>query len=172
MDTNNEIIETNPFEHILYEFSMYLHASVIQSSNQFETNLLVDSCMVHMRNLAYFFYSESKGKKYFHYFDYIAKKLPSEISHDLFGEIQHIASNSTCHLLKGRLDKAFKDETASLERLVFPIMTSLIKNFIIEAKDNVRPEYLLQWQNKKIQKNVRGLEQLISEIENYLGKSF
>ena len=66
MASAEKVIETNPFDHILYEFSMYLQASALISTEQFINNLLVDSRVVHMRNLAYFFCSDNdKGRVIF-----------------------------------------------------------------------------------------------------------
>ena len=47
--------EENPFDHILYEFSTYLQAFLIRCDSQLITNFQVDSRLVHLRNLAYFF---------------------------------------------------------------------------------------------------------------------
>lgn len=122
MENNSEApIETNPFDHILYEFSMYLQASLLISNNQFINNLLVDSRMVHMRNLAYFFCEKkNNGKSFLHYSTYIENDLSDEIDDDLFDDIQRITSNSTCHLLRGRFNEKFKKETALFEQEVFP----------------------------------------------------
>ena len=48
-------IEENPFDHILYEFSMYLLSYPIDTGISALNNLKVDSHLVHLRNLAYFF---------------------------------------------------------------------------------------------------------------------
>lgn len=142
-------IETNPFDHIIYEFSMYLQASVLQSSDQFVNNLLVESRMVHMRNLAYFFCSEKeKGKSYLHYTTYISEIIPDEIDHEVFIDIQRITSNSTCHLLKGRFSETFKQETSLFEQSVFPKFVRLIKRFLDSANRGVRIEYIDQWKHR------------------------
>ena len=145
---------------------MYIQASCFQSNNQFVINLCVDSRMVHMRNLAYFFCPEkTKGKKYLCYTDFILRRLSNEISGELFDEIQRITSNATCHLLKGRFSESFKNETAVFEQTVFPIFVNLIKDFITMEKDNVCPKYLAHWRNNIIQENMYYLIQLISSLE-------
>lgn len=171
MNINNNIIETNPFDHIMYEFLMYVQASICQSTEQFVTNLLVDSRMVHMRNIAYFFCSKKdRRKKDLHYSTYILERLPNEIDHELLNTIQRIASNSTCHLLKGRFSEAFKHETAVLEQTVFPILITLIKNFLEAARESVRPEYEILWQDNQIQENVSYLEKMISDLRTDLNE--
>ncbi len=159
-------IEENPFDHILYEFSMYLQASLIRCNVQFITNLLIDSRLVHMRNLAYFFCSgNERSKKYLHYSMFICETLPQEIDHDLFTEIQTVTSNSTCHLLKGRLKKSFKQETALLEQRVFSVFVSLIKGFLLELDKNVCTDYASAWADEQIQRNAAGVMELIRSYE-------
>ena len=167
MDSVEEAIETNPFDHILYEFSMYLQASVLISTEQFINNLLVDSRMVHMRNLAYFFCSDNdKGKGYLHYTAYIKDRLADEIDHELFSSVQRITSNSTYHLLKGRFSETFKQETAQFEQLVFPKLLLVIKEFISSASsESIRGECRNQWKNEQIQVNATYVMNLISHIE-------
>lgn len=167
MDSIEKAIETNPFDHILYEFSMYLQASILISSEQFINNLLVDSRMVHFRNLAYFFSSEKdKGKGYLHYTTYMTEDFPETITHELFTEIQRITSNSTCHLLKGRFSETFKEETTRFEQSVFPRMLLLIKKFLSSASDNhIRDEYKDYWENGQIQENAKYIEEFIAHIE-------
>ncbi len=159
-------IEENPFNHILYEFSMYLQASLIQCNVQFVTNLLVDSRLVHMRNLAYFFCSgKEQSKKYFHYSMFIKEKIPQEIDRGLFTEIQTVTSNSTCHLLRGRLKGSFKQETALLEQRVFPILVSLIKAFLDGLDDNVCSNYADAWADEQIQRDAAGVMEVIQNCE-------
>ncbi len=167
MSSVEKAIETNPFDHILYEFSMYLQASVLTSTEQFINNLLVDSRMVHMRNLAYFFCSDNdKGKSYLHYTAFVKNQLADEIDHVLFGEIQRITSNSTCHLLRGRFSETFKQETAKFSQMVFPRFSLLIKEFVSSASsENIREKCSKLWQNKQIQVNVAYIMDLITRIE-------
>lgn len=167
MAAAEKVIETNPFDHILYEFSMYLQASAFISTEQFINNLLVDSRMVHMRNLAYFFCSDNdKGKGYLHYTDYIKDRLPDEVDHVLFGKIQRITSNSTCHLLKGRFSETFKQETAQFEQMVFPKLLLLIKEFVSAASsESIRGECRNQWENEQIQVNAAYVMDLVTRIE-------
>ena len=172
MDYIEKVIETNPFNHILYEFSMYLRASILVSSEQFINNLLVDSRIVHLRNIAYFFCSErDKGKSYLHYTTYITEVFPEAIAHELFTEIQRITSNSNCHLQKGRFSETFKEETARFEKTVFPRNLFLIKKFLASASsDHIRDEYKDYWGNEQIQENAKFITELIAEIEGSLLK--
>ena len=167
MISKEQVIETNPFDHILYEFSMYLHTYVFNSTEQLITNLLIDSRMVHMRNLAYFFCSDNdKRKGYIHYTNYIKGRLSNEIDHALFSTIQRITSNSTCHLLKGRLGGTFKQETAQFDKMVFPKLVLLIKEFVTSvSSEAIREEYRDQWENEQIQANAACVKGLITRIE-------
>lgn len=158
-------IEKNPFDHILYEFSMYLQASLIRCNDQFITNLLIDSRMVHTRNLAYFFCLNKKSKSYLHYSMYISKLLPQAIDHKLSKEIETVTSNSTCHLLKGRLKESFKKETYEFEQRILPLFVSLIKAFISELNKNVCPDYATAWADTQIQKNAADVLDLIQRYE-------
>ena len=159
-------IEENPFNHILYEFSMYLQASTLRSDDQFITNLLVDSRMVHMRNLAYFFSSvDDRNKNYLHCSMYIISGIPQGIDRSLFSEVQRITSNSTCHLLKGRLKESFKHEASLFEQRVFPAFVSLIKCFILEMDKEPCSEYASAWADKQIQDSVNGVLELIHNFE-------
>lgn len=159
-------IEENPFDHILYEFSMYLQTSMFRSNDQFITNLMVDSRMVHMRNLAYFFSSDKdRNKSYLHYAMFVSKGVLQEIEHDLFAEIQRVTSNATCHLLKGRMKESFKQETIVFEQSVFPILVAKIKRFLMELNTNVLADYTSQWAEKQIQNNAAGILDLIRKYE-------
>lgn len=165
------VIEENPFDHILYEFSMYLKASLMRCSDQFIINLMVDSRLVHMRNLAYFFCEQSqRDKKYLHYSMYISGKKVREVDQALFKEVQKITSNATCHLLKGRLNDSFKQETLLFEQRVFPIFVSMIKDFILELDRNINPTFKSNWENEIIQVRAKELKQLIQNYEAQLFK--
>lgn len=145
-------IEENPFDHILYEFEMYLHASLIRCNDQFVTNLLIDSRMVHLRNIAYFFCTEQdRDKKYMHYSTYINGSIPKEVDHELYHEVQRITSNATCHMQKGRLDKDTKEETQKFEQTYFGLFVSLIKNYLFRLNESVSTNYLAAWNDKQIQ---------------------
>lgn len=155
-----------PVNHILYEFSMYLQTLLYRTDNQFVTNLMVDSRMVHMRNIAYFFSSaKAKNKKYLHYFMYINRALPQEINHDLFTEIQKYTSNSTCHLLIGRLKDSFKQETALFEQRAFPLFVSMINSFLNDLNTNISPDFASAWADERIQRNADGTMDLIRTCE-------
>lgn len=159
-------IEKNHFDHILYEFEMYLHASLIRCNVQFVTNLLIDSRMVHLRNIAYFFCSEQdRKKKYLHYSMFTQGQIPLEINHELYTRIQDVASNSTCHLMKGRLKKTFKDETKRFEQEVFPIVVSKIKRFILELDNSIRSDYAPAWADKQIRLRSKEIIKTIHQYE-------
>ena len=162
--------EENPFNHILYEFSMYINASTSFSDHQFFNNLLVDSKLIHLRNLAYFF-KEEKGnnKNYMHYSMYINGTLSQMICKDFFDEIQKTVSNSTCHLLNGRLKKTFKYDTLQLEKKAFSILVSAIERFIIELNNSIKPEYSPFWMDKQIQRIVSEITDSIQSIEHQGG---
>lgn len=158
-------IEENPFDHILYELSMYLQASTIRSNDQFFTNLLIDSRMVHMRNLAYFFCSDKDRKRsYLHYSDYIDRRVEIEIDHDTFTEIQKVTSNSTCHLMKGRLNRHFKIETASFEQRMLHLFVPLINSFIHELNENVCNSFSTSWAVNEIQDHAMSIMHIIHNI--------
>lgn len=160
-------IEENPFEHILYEFSMYLQASIIRCNVQFVTNSLEDSRMVHLRNLAYFFCSKRDNmKNYFHYSDFIDERIENEVEHDLYNKIQNVTSNSTCHLLKGRLNKSLKSDTMQFEQDVLPIFVNLIKNYIQRLNENVKDGFLKEWNSDEIQKRSSEIMKTIQEYES------
>ena len=57
------MIEENPFNHVLYEFSMYISTMFLDTNDQMRINLQIDSHLVHLRNLAYFF--DKKGDEGF-----------------------------------------------------------------------------------------------------------
>ena len=98
-------IENNPFVHILYEFSMYLQATICCSDEQFINNLLIDSRMVHLRNIIYFFSPKYENNhRYMHYARFITTRLPREVDHSLLKDTERICSNATCHLQNGRLN--------------------------------------------------------------------
>lgn len=123
-------IEENPFDHVLYEFKMYLLTAQAQSDIPFLRNLLVDSRMVHTRNLAYFFGPTQQSKKYLHYSVFTSMPVMPGVDKGLFDEIQRVTSNSTCHLLKGRISSTFKQDALTLENQWFPILSASIRSFI------------------------------------------
>lgn len=159
-------IEENPFNHVLYEFSMYLQTLMYSSNDQFIINLMVDSRMLHMRNIAYFFSSErDRAKNYLHYSMFINNPISQEIEHELFSKIQRITSNSACHLLKGRIQKTFKQEVMEFEKETSPIIVLLIKSFLDELNSDIRDEYKADWEDSNICEGAKELKFLINKYE-------
>ncbi len=156
-------IEENVFDHILYEFYMYLRASVSRADNQFVNNLLVDSREVHLRNLVLFF-SEKKESN-IHYSTYINVALPDAVDRKTHNEIQKVLSNATCHLLAGRMESGFKRKTVKAETDIFPRMRRLIRRFVQEMNRYPRPEYTELWKDPEIQGRAEEILGLTQELE-------
>ncbi len=161
-------IEENIFDHVLYEFEMFLFAFYgTLPASQYYVNLIVEGRMVHLRNLAYFFLSKEnkKSKRFMKYKDFFNITLDDEIDSDLFDNIERITSNSTLHMLRGRIKPDFKQETSEETVKIAPRMLVLIKEFIDKADGSLRKEYISQWNEKRIRERVQVIRSIIKTIE-------
>lgn len=158
-------IEENHFDHILYEFYMYLKACTTLGVDQFETNLRVDSREIHLRNLIYFF-NETKQGKCMHYRTYIQNRLPGEIDRKTFNLVQNVTCNGTCHMQEGRLNPEAKKNALKVETDIFPRMCELIIKFIREMYRSCVPDYMEQWSANSIQFRTVEILELINSRKN------
>ena len=149
--------EENPFEHILYEFSMYLDTSLHQSDNQFITNLLVDSRLVHLRNLAYFF--DKKRHYDIHASVYVNSPESCLIETSQLREIYYRTNCAACHMSLERQKPNFKQKTAECERQAFKMLVPYIKSYLNLLDIDLKPEFSAFWNDKRTQAEALAIRQ-------------
>ena len=149
----NSLIE-NPFEHILYEFEMYIHTYDLlfnkhEYQDQFSKNLLVESHMLHLRILRYFFdYKYKKG--------FLARDFVNDAKGLLFGQddlkdVLKYINNCGCHLSTERLKSDYKEKTSMVMYEAFPVIMNRIYTFICLLDHDIKEQYCMQWKNQNIQ---------------------
>lgn len=152
-------IEENPFDHILYEFSTYLQASLIRCDTQFITNFQVDSRLVHLRNLAYFF--DKKKNCDIHASVYIEHPDSCLVESKHFGDIYHITNCAACHMSFERLKPDFKQKTLNCEKQAFRKLVPLIQQYLVLLDTDLKPEYEVLWNNGRIQAEAEAIKQTV-----------
>lgn len=155
-------IEENPFDHILYEFSMYLQATCSSCDDQFITNLIVDSRLVHLRNLAYFF--DKKKHCDIHATVYVKHPERCLIEPELLGDIYKKTNCAACHMSFERLKPDFKRNTLLCEKQAFEMLTPLIKEYLHLLDTDLKPEFISFWNDSRIQTEVKAIKQRIGVI--------
>ena len=153
----------NPFDHIMYEFSMYLETSTMLSNDPFMTNLLIDSKTVHLRNLAYFF--DSKPDCAIHAANYVNKSDNLLIDHKALSKIYMYTNNAACHMSKERLKSTYKTECAANHRDAFSLMCPYILKYVNALENDVRTEYKGFWEDKEIQALAQSIKSRIRGIK-------
>lgn len=151
--------EENPFEHILYEFSMYLSSVLFVAGDQMTFNLLADSHMLHLRNLAYFF--DKKINCDIHAAIYVEHPEVCLIESKQLGDIYHITNCASCHMSSERLKPNFKQKTQECEDLALKMMKPLIARYLNLLDTDLKPEYLTLWKDEKIQEFATTVKQMI-----------
>ncbi len=154
-------IEENPFDHILYEFSMYLHASLIHCNVQLVTNVLVDSRLVHLRNLAYFF--DKKKNCDIHASVYVESPESCLVESKDLGDIYHITNCAACHMSFERLKPDFKQKTLDCEKYAFKEMVPLMDRYLDLLDTSIKPEYSDLWKDKMIQSEAIAIRRRVVE---------
>ena len=155
-------IEENPFNHILYEFNMYLQPWLFPYNDQFILNLLIDSRMVHLRNLAYFF--DDKKDCDIHASVYVKHPQSCLIEHKQLKGIYHVTNCSACHMSFERLKPSFKQKTTECAIQALAIMSTLIKNYFDLLETDLKPEYATLWKDGRIQVEANNTRKLLANL--------
>ena len=105
------MVEENIFDHILYEFQMYVFTYYqvyvsVESKRQVYMNLLLDSHMLHLRNVANFFDVKKQRKNYIHISDCLKNGTELMIETDKLRKIY--SNNSWLAFKHGKLVKWHK----------------------------------------------------------------
>lgn len=158
------VIEENPFDHILYEFSMYLQDYLLRCDEQYITNLLVDSRLVHLRNLAYFF--DKKKNCDIHASVYVKHPESCLVESKQLSEIYHITNCAACHMSFERLKPDFKQKTLDYENRALRTLVPLIKNYLSLLTTDLKSEFLGFWKDERIQQNLTNILKLIRDFES------
>ena len=152
-------IEENPFDHILYEFSMYLMTIPISSGNQQIDNLKVDSHLLHLRNLAYFF--DRKKNCDIHAAVYVKHPDLSLVESKQLSEIYYVTNCAACHMSFERLKPDFKQKTLDCEIQALKKLIPLIKNYLSLLDSDIKPVFLDFWKNERIQAEAADIKQKV-----------
>ena len=166
-------MENNPFEHIFYEFDIYLNTiNTLEmnslhrddGNNKFCINLLLESQMLHLRNISEFFASSnkaSKKSKYLYVSDYLMDSTEFFIDDKLFEDIKRYTSSSACHLSRDRKRTDQKDKTREMEQEALPAIMTLIDKFIGIPVDQIKPDYKELWEDSFIQDYLQYIKKLL-----------
>ena len=166
-------MENNPFEHIFYEFDMYLNTiNTLEmnslhrddGNNKFCINLLLESQMLHLRNISEFFASSnkaSKKRKDLYVSDYLINSHGFFIDDKLFKNIKRYTSSSACHLSRDRKRLDQKEKTCEMEQKALPVIMSLIEKFINVTVDQIKPDYKELWEDSFIQDYLQYIKKLL-----------
>ena len=157
-------IEENPFDHILYEFSTYLQAFLVRCESQLITNFQVDSRLVHLRNLAYFF--DKKKNCDIHASVYVEHPESCLVESKHFSDIYHITNCAACHMSLERLKPDFKKKTLDCENQAFRELVPLIRQYLYLLDTDLKAEYTTLWDDETIQRHSSELINLIHIYES------
>ena len=152
-------IEENPFDHILYEFSTYLQAFLIRCDSQLITNFQVDSRLVHLRNLAYFF--DKKKNCDIHASVYVEHPESCLVETKNFSNVYHITNCAACHMSFERLKPDFKQRTLDCENQAFRELVPLIREYLYLLDTDLKPEYEAFWNDARIQALAKEIKQRV-----------
>lgn len=152
-------IEENPFDHILYEFSTYLQAFLIRCDSQLITNFQVDSRLVHLRNLAYFF--DKKKNCDIHASVYVEHPESCLIETKNLSNIYHITNCAACHMSFERLKPDFKQRSLDCENQAFSEMVPRIRQYLFLLDTDLKQEYEAFWNDARIQAIVKEIKQRV-----------
>lgn len=153
------VIEENPFNHILYEFSMYLQAYLLQCDSQLITNFQVDSRLVHLRNLAYFF--DKKKNCDLHASVYVVHPESCLIDTKQLSNIYHFTNCAACHMSFERLKPDFKQRTLDCENQALKELVPVIRQYLYLLDTDLKPEYKDFWNNERIQAEAESIKQKV-----------
>ena len=153
------VIEENPFEHILYEFSTYLQAFLLRCDSQLITNLQVDSRLIHLRNLAYFF--DKKKNCDIHASVYVEHPESCLVESKHLRDIFHFTNCAACHMSFERLKPDFKQRTLDCENHAFLELIPLIRQYLFLLETDIKPEYKAFWEDARIQAEAETIRQKV-----------
>lgn len=157
----------NMFEHIIYEFYIYLASYEHISSYDIDIKNIAFEChVIHLRNLSYFF-----GEKKKHNCWHVSEVFTSTDSFPVLSvnfakEINKYASWMTGHMEDNRLREHYKNSASAVFCKAFPEIKSAIEMFISTADASVRPELYSDWRDPDIQDQARHVLHLLSSIDN------
>lgn len=152
-------IEENPFDHILYEFLTYLQACSIRCDTQLITNFQVDSRLVHLRNLAYFF--DRKKNCDIHASVYVKHPESCLVESKKLGYIYHITNCAACHMSFERLKPDFKQKTLDSEKQAYNELIPLIRQYLFLLDNDLKQEYEAYWNDTRIQAEATAIKQKV-----------
>lgn len=156
------VIEENPFDHVLYEFLMYVSTMFLDTTDQMRINLQVDSHLVHLRNLAYFF--NKKKDCDIHASEYIVHPDKCCIETKKLSSIFYITNCAACHMSNERLKADFKAKTRDVEKKAFRLLLPLIIHYIELLDTDIKTEYKAFWANENIQEYKQKILRKIAQI--------
>lgn len=155
-----EVIEENPFNHILYEFMMYLITFPISVEDQYSVNMKIDSHLIHLRNLAYFF--DKKQECDIKASIYVNNADSCLIESKKLGEIYHITNSAACHMSKERLKSSFKSRTMACEKTALGVMIPVMDRYLMLLDTDINPQYADLWRDERIQGVAYSLRQTLA----------
>ena len=157
--------EENPFDHILYEFSMYISTMFLNTHDHMQINLHIDSHLVHLRNLAYFF--DKKRNCDIHASEYIMHPEECLLETTKLNDIYHITNCAACHMSKERLKPDFKEKTRKVEKDAFKLLLPMITRYMALLETDIKPIYEASWKNESIQESGQRILRMIAQIVGF-----
>lgn len=165
--TEYKQIENNPFDHILYELSMYVATYSYNTDDVFINNMRVDSHIMHLRNIADFFCANEQNKE-MHASFYLKNVLPHLLKGKVLKRIKKYTNGAGSHLDKSRVEANYKQQAMKCFEEAFDVIKPIICEYLDHLEYDVKDEFIDAWLSKDIQKKVNALrlELIIKRIPN------
>ena len=164
------VIEENSFNHVLYEFSMYISTMFLDTNDQMRINLQIDSHLVHLQNLAYFF--DKKKNCDIYASEYVTHSEESLVETEKLSDIYRITNCAACHMSKERLKPDFKEKTREVEKQAFALLIPQMIKYIAKLYRDIKPQYDEYWKDKRIQGTAQQIINQIAQITGYGADTF
>lgn len=170
---NENIIvkKMNIFDHIFYEFIMYLKSYNMKFKDQYLYNINYTAHYTYLRNISYFFDCNRKNNYYITYCDLIGEEPKIDFEPLIVEKIQELVSSTISHLTINRVTKeniinGISNEVMNLRTIVFPLVKNKISEFIVLLDKNIIDEYKKQYEEEHIQQLKNSIEIILNKQED------
>lgn len=146
--------------HVLYEMEMYLASLCVIRDNQLIINLVVESEMIHLRNLLHFFSDLKKSTKDIIYTDILDGDKTLAIADSDKQSAQQVANRAVSLLSLDRANKDLTKESFDQRLKMRPLLISRITGFLDRLPTDCNSKYILELSdasNVQIISDIRGM---------------
>lgn len=131
----------NVFNHVFYEFQMYLFTYYFIYPNCLIKNITIESHLTHLRNVAAFFDDRNKNRSgYVVYSDYI-NSADLGIDKQTADNVQRYVSQSVSHITKDRHESDLTSKTIPLKKEMFCILKCKISDYMVLLDNDLKPNF-------------------------------